>query len=172
MNNEVESLIVKANQNSGNREEYLKILEDVMKKLYLCPKLYIALSRNAVNPDTLRSKPLISDKDKYPALYIFTSLDKGINWCNYYRNQYNGMPLLAEAKKDDNDFKNLFSTAKAIGVDMLFINEGADYACLPLKDFIGINGIEYSMSVSGDEIERILNSDSVNIELPYMDIIR
>lgn len=173
LNVELDSLIAKSEELHFRSGEFRLLADEVMKKLYLCPFLYVAMSRSGFSAETMRSTPLISTKDGRPGLYLFTTLDKGLIWCRHYRNYHDRFPLLAEVKKADYDFRQMFPIAARLGVELLMVNEGGAFMGLSLREFVQINRLSLNMMiVNSEKISEILDSDTIHLELPEFDIVR
>ena len=172
-NMEIDRLIAKSKEMNPRSGEFRALADEVMEKLYLCPFLYVALSRSGFSVDTMTSSPLISTKDERPALYLFTSLDKGQFWCRHYRHYHDSLPLLAQIKKTDFDFRQLFPIAARLGAELLIINEGSVFMGLSLREFVQKNRLSLNMMiVNAEKVPEILDSDSFQLELPEFDIVR
>ncbi|MBQ4252392.1 MAG: hypothetical protein II704_05035 [Erysipelotrichaceae bacterium] len=172
--NETDRLISSLAEMDSLDEDYDGLFDQAMRALYRCPYLVFALSLRDVDGDRLTSKPLVSTKDSYPSLYVFTSLERGTNWCKYYEHYYDSLPLIGIIEKGEDEFAHVFGLAKQLGVNMLMVNEGDDYACLSLDEFVEKNGIGSALSIvlSEEEIREALETNTVRIRLPEVEILK
>ena len=172
--NETDRLISHLAEMDNLDEDYDGLFDQAMKALYGCPYLIFALSLRDVDGERLVSKPLVSTKDNYPSLYVFTSVERGNNWCKYYEHYYDSLPLIGIIEKGEDEFAHVFGLASQLGVNMLMVNEGDDYACLSLDEFVEKNGISKSLSVllSEEEIREALETNTVRLRLPEVEILK
>lgn len=169
---EIDSLLEDLSGTRPHTPEFERLIEEIMLRLPYCPRLYIALSREKASAGSKTAAPLISTKDRYPALYIFTSREMGLNWCRYYNHFIGGRPLLAEVGREPGPFRFIFPLALEMGAEMLMVNEGGSFVCLSLKQFVQINNMSAAMLLSEEETRRVLESaDSLSLKLPELGIM-
>lgn len=169
----LEEKITELSQMNPESEGYLPAFDEAMKLLYEMPLLYVALSRNSLDRENMRSTPVALSKDGYPAFYVFTTYQTAAVWCDHYGFMEDGLALVASVIKEDN-FRSMFQLGNIMGVKMVMINEGQDYICVGLAEFLAKNGeqADITMYLTEEEIEEALNGGKINLSLPMLDVIR
>ena len=169
-NSEIDKLIFESGKCKPSTVTFKAIVDEIMEKLYQSTAIYTVLSASKAEMSTMTSIPFVSTKDRYPALYLFTSPDKALAWCHYYNHFYNKRALIAKMEKEDQDFRQLFPIAIQMGVEMIMLNEGGAWINLSLKDFVKKNNI--SMSIySKDQADNLLGEKGIELELPHFNIL-
>ncbi len=169
----LEDKITELSQMDPESEGYLPAFDEAMKLLHEVPVLYVALSKNSLDRESMKSTPVALGKDGYPAFYVFTAYETAVTWCDHYGFTEDGLPLVASVSKDDN-FRSMFQLGNLMGVKMVMVNEGRDYICFGLAEYLVKNEeqTDITMYLSQEEIEQALNGGKVNLALPMLDVIR
>ena len=170
---DLEERISKLGQMDPANEEYMSVFDEAMKLLYEVPVLYVALSRNSLDKENMRSTPVALNKDGFPAFYVFTTYEAAVRWCEYYGFKDDDIPLVASVTKDE-DYSSIFQLGNLMGVKMVMVNEGQDYITVGLAEFLHKNDVDADISVflTEEEIEAAVNEGKVNLSLPMLDIVR
>lgn len=170
---ELEDKIVELGKMDPASEEYMSVFDETMKLLYEVPVLYIALSRNSLDKEIMKSIPVALGKDGYPSFYVFTSYEAALRWCDYYGFKDEELPLIASVTKEE-VFHSIFPLGNLIGVKMAMVNEGQDYITVGLAEFLHKNNVDTDISVflTEEEIEAAVNEGKVSLSLPMLDIMK
>lgn len=158
------------NQDGDWRTPYEKIIQSI----YHQPVLFFALSKEKFNKERISSIPLVSTKnfDGAPSLYVFSDVDLASAWMSHYNYVTEDMKygLIGAARKEDNDFLQIFQIAKYFGVRYIMLDEGGSSVGIKMDDFIHANKIDASninVRVPMEEINRILaNNEEPVLEFP------
>ena len=135
-------------------EMYIEILQ----YLYSVDGLYIILSKDYIDEIRGISLPLAVQKDKFPAIYVFTDYELALNWCNHYEYFYaDGKAPIGYIPKNQMDFMYVFQIAFQFGIFKCFINEGDRMLCFNTADMIKVNNMDQSlMAIKVEEMEKKL----------------
>ena len=172
----IEEFKAQLNKAKDEQGDWKTPYTELMRAVYAQPVLFFALSREKYDPKSATSTPLISTKDfgGVPALYVFTDVETATGWMQHYRFVSEDMKygLIGAIRKDDFNFHSVFAIARAMGTQMIVLDEGASLVGIRIPEFFEANNIDptdmaYPISLKEAESLEDMMADDQSLPLEF-----